>query len=347
MNGRIYDPKLHRFLQPDNFVQDPFNTQNYNRYGYVLNNSLKYTDFTGESWWSENWKAVVTIGAVVVTGVIIVASMGTATPLVAAFWAGTGGGFVGGVVGTSLNGGSSGESLAAGFTGAIKGGVFGVAGAYASAAIGAVGLIPGIASDAATSTTIGALGNVMSGEKWDTGLGLNAALGAIGGGYSGFSAAKASGANIWFGTAIKPSASVIAGNINASTKEAQLDFKKSTQVQTEPTNMSRPATATQFDELPSDVLKVDMGNQGKHLLEHNNYMNGRSILDADPEALLNHFKSGNVWSVQTINAVKTRIDFGTGIGTFRDVNLGGAAFQTTKAIMITGKNGVHFVPSRP
>jgi RHS repeat-associated protein len=44
MNGRLYDPKLHRFLSPDNFVQDPKNSQNYNRYGYVLNNPLKYTD---------------------------------------------------------------------------------------------------------------------------------------------------------------------------------------------------------------------------------------------------------------------------------------------------------------
>jgi RHS repeat-associated protein len=51
MNGRIYDPKLHRFLQADNNVQDPFNTQNYNRYGYVLNNPLKYTDPSGEFIW--------------------------------------------------------------------------------------------------------------------------------------------------------------------------------------------------------------------------------------------------------------------------------------------------------
>jgi RHS repeat-associated protein len=49
MNGRIYDPKLHRFLQPDNYIQDPFDTQNYNRYSYVLNNPLKYTDPSGES----------------------------------------------------------------------------------------------------------------------------------------------------------------------------------------------------------------------------------------------------------------------------------------------------------
>ncbi|OXG06084.1 RHS repeat-associated protein [Flavobacterium araucananum] len=50
MNGRLYDPKLRRFLQPDNNIQDPFNTQNYNRYSYVLNNPLKYTDQTGEFW---------------------------------------------------------------------------------------------------------------------------------------------------------------------------------------------------------------------------------------------------------------------------------------------------------
>jgi hypothetical protein len=49
MNGRLYDPKLHRFLQPDNYVQDASNTQNYNRYSYVLNNPLKYTDPSGEA----------------------------------------------------------------------------------------------------------------------------------------------------------------------------------------------------------------------------------------------------------------------------------------------------------
>jgi len=48
MNGRLYDPNLKRFLSPDNFIQDPYNTQNYNRYGYVLNNPLMYTDPSGE-----------------------------------------------------------------------------------------------------------------------------------------------------------------------------------------------------------------------------------------------------------------------------------------------------------
>lgn len=48
MNGRMYDPKLHRFLSPDNYVQDPSNTQSFNRYGYCWNNPLKYADYNGE-----------------------------------------------------------------------------------------------------------------------------------------------------------------------------------------------------------------------------------------------------------------------------------------------------------
>ena len=59
MNGRLYDPALHRFLQPDNYVQDPFNTQNFNRYGYCLNNPLVYVDKNGEFLW-----AAVIIGAI-------------------------------------------------------------------------------------------------------------------------------------------------------------------------------------------------------------------------------------------------------------------------------------------
>ncbi|WP_281309692.1 RHS repeat-associated core domain-containing protein [Flavobacterium flavigenum] len=47
MNARLYDPLIHRFLQVDNYIQDPANTQNYNQYGYVLNNPLLYTDPSG------------------------------------------------------------------------------------------------------------------------------------------------------------------------------------------------------------------------------------------------------------------------------------------------------------
>ncbi len=46
-NGRIYDPMTLGFLSPDPFVQNPSNSQNYNRFSYVLNNPLKYVDPSG------------------------------------------------------------------------------------------------------------------------------------------------------------------------------------------------------------------------------------------------------------------------------------------------------------
>jgi hypothetical protein len=60
----LYDPALHRFLQPDNYIQDPFNTQSFNRYGYCLNNPLVYNDITGE------WFGIDDLIAAVVGGVI-------------------------------------------------------------------------------------------------------------------------------------------------------------------------------------------------------------------------------------------------------------------------------------
>jgi len=83
MNGRLYDPALHRFLQPDNYVQDPFNTQNFNRYGYCLNNPLLYTDPTGE-WFVIDDAIAMLVGGVV--NLTINAIQGNVT----SFWSGLG-----------------------------------------------------------------------------------------------------------------------------------------------------------------------------------------------------------------------------------------------------------------
>jgi RHS repeat-associated protein len=47
MNGRVYDPILGVFISPDNFAQEPANSQNFNRYTYCLNNPLMYKDPDG------------------------------------------------------------------------------------------------------------------------------------------------------------------------------------------------------------------------------------------------------------------------------------------------------------
>lgn len=44
---RYYDTYLQRFLQPDSIMPDWYSPQNLNRYSYVRNNPLRYTDPTG------------------------------------------------------------------------------------------------------------------------------------------------------------------------------------------------------------------------------------------------------------------------------------------------------------
>jgi len=60
MNGRMYDPVLARFLSPDPFVQFPGMADGHNRYAYVMNNPLQFTDPSGyRSYefinWLHNW----------------------------------------------------------------------------------------------------------------------------------------------------------------------------------------------------------------------------------------------------------------------------------------------------
>jgi RHS repeat-associated protein len=50
--ARYYDPQIGRFINADPIVPDWMNPQALNRYSYVLNNPLKYTDPTGHGWWS-------------------------------------------------------------------------------------------------------------------------------------------------------------------------------------------------------------------------------------------------------------------------------------------------------
>ena len=47
MNGRVYDPKIGRFLSPDPFIDCGLGSQGVNRYGYVGNNPLRRIDPSG------------------------------------------------------------------------------------------------------------------------------------------------------------------------------------------------------------------------------------------------------------------------------------------------------------
>ncbi|MCY1020499.1 RHS repeat-associated core domain-containing protein [Pyxidicoccus sp. MSG2] len=60
MRGRMYDPQLGHFLSPDPFVQAPLFSQSFNRYSYVFNNPLRFTDPSGfvateRVWYYDSW----------------------------------------------------------------------------------------------------------------------------------------------------------------------------------------------------------------------------------------------------------------------------------------------------
>lgn len=49
MRARWYDPAIGRFISPDTIVPDPANPQSFNRYSYVNNRPLNFTDPSGHS----------------------------------------------------------------------------------------------------------------------------------------------------------------------------------------------------------------------------------------------------------------------------------------------------------
>ncbi|MFA6062919.1 MAG: RHS repeat-associated core domain-containing protein [Gallionella sp.] len=51
MNGRLYDPVMARFVSADFIIPDAGDLQSYNRYSYVFNNPLGYTDASGQCPW--------------------------------------------------------------------------------------------------------------------------------------------------------------------------------------------------------------------------------------------------------------------------------------------------------
>ena len=90
MNGRIYDANIGRFMQADAYIQAPKNMQSMNRYSYVLNNPLSYTDPSGHFFKSikKYWRTIASIAI----GIAICA--GTCTGVLQAMAAGAASGAV-------------------------------------------------------------------------------------------------------------------------------------------------------------------------------------------------------------------------------------------------------------
>lgn len=121
MNGRVYDPVIARFMTPDPIVDQIHNLQDHNRYSYVNNNPLMYTDPSGYLKLGKIFRAAVAIAALIYAPEIYAAagSWGAATFGSAAIGQGiVGGSLIGYVTTGSLQG-----TVTGGLSGALFGGI--------------------------------------------------------------------------------------------------------------------------------------------------------------------------------------------------------------------------------
>lgn len=62
MKGRYYLPSVGRFMSSDPFIQSPINLQSLNRYSYVMNNPINYSDPSGYITIRGNWSPTRAVG---------------------------------------------------------------------------------------------------------------------------------------------------------------------------------------------------------------------------------------------------------------------------------------------
>ncbi len=182
MNGRVYDPSIGRFLSADPFIQDPYNTQSYNRYSYAVNNPLKYVDpsghFFGALIAAISFISSAISGAVAAIGTALGLSATAATALGTLSVAVVKGAAIGFAVGAATT-----RSLKGALNGALMGGLSaGFAHGIGHIAINGVQL-GGVSKVVAHGISQGATSEIMGGSFKDGFIG--GAVGSIAGGMMG------------------------------------------------------------------------------------------------------------------------------------------------------------------
>ena len=164
MNGRFYDPLIGRFLSPDPYVQAPTNSQNFNRYSYCLNNPLKYTDPSGESF----------LMAAAIGGIINVAIQGFTKGLngsgdffkyfTIGALAGAGGAWAGQAVGAAIGSVGFGSGSISGAVGGFSGGfITGAGNSWTNGASFKGGIQTGLVTGGISATTSSLVSGISSG----------------------------------------------------------------------------------------------------------------------------------------------------------------------------------------
>jgi RHS repeat-associated protein len=188
MNGRVYDPLVGRMISADPTVPDPMNAQAWNRYSYVGNDPLAFTDPSGFSWLSDVFHDIVNAISSLFNAVPILRSIAqlvitaVLSPFVGPFVAAA----AGAAIITGLSGGNLGQMLRAGAIAAATAFAFNVVGAATNAVAGqgfdlsAAHIQPQFGTDAyafnvAGHAAVGCLSSVASGGSCGSGAAAAAA----------------------------------------------------------------------------------------------------------------------------------------------------------------------------
>ena len=114
-------------------------------------------------------------------------------------------------------------------------------------------------------------------------------------------------------------------------------------------NQMEPDRGSDGEAGGTGTVKVNVGQQEKHITGTNNYNQGvnrginRSILSEDAQGLLDEFAGKG----QKIGTNKERVNFGKVIGQYYDASIG-KYVDTTNGIIHYDANGTaHIVPARP
>jgi RHS repeat-associated protein len=147
LNGRVYDPLLARFTSADTITENPFSTQGWNRYSYVGNDPLAFTDPSGHCFLGCFWQHIVSnpiVRAIVqIVATVVLAAVLTPVAVAVGFAAaaastaaGIGAAALSASIVTGLSGGNLGQVLRAGLIAGATAFAFDVVGSATNAAAG-------------------------------------------------------------------------------------------------------------------------------------------------------------------------------------------------------------------
>lgn len=266
MNARLYDPVLGRFFSPDPFVQAGDLSQSYNRYGYCMNNPMKYVDESGES----------ILGIILIAGLIggtsnliykaIEGKINSVGNAFVAFGVGAVAGGIGAFAGTSSFVLAGGSLLAPGAGGFVAGAVGGGVGSFTSSVLLSI------------SNNI-AFGDPLFSFK---GLLTSTFFGALTGGVINGVTAALNHHNFWSGNAVASGRNVFSFN-NTPLENGGINASSSGQMEIKP-NLSPQSSATTSSS--SEVSSVKMspyekGQQGVNRAMEEVKAKGGTILDTE------------------------------------------------------------------